>query len=684
MATQQECDRCGVLESYVYPSLVIFVIPVVSLLFFLPSAARESASGDVPAFEYWMVRLSQFCLLISVGVFIMMGAVALVARWSRRALHIGLSVGWQVLRVFSVLQIAAQSCLVVGFSYWIAANWLDVWGLPLLGMACMLALYAPIMVLSATVKSVDDKLQVEGAVLDRHTAMAFWDDLTRLSTAIDTAAPDQIIVGIDDNFFVTEQPLVVNDATYTGRSLYVSLSLLKHLQEREVAAVLAHELAHFSGNDTLYSRRISPILTRYQVYLEETHDTRVISLFHAALLFRVLLQFSLGAIHRQRELRADRLAAEETSDADVARALLRSVAYSAYRRNVEDDLFSAETAHADLDISQRIEDGFHTFALAFAEKHNLGKATTAHPFDLHPPLEQRLSSLGFQATVDSLKALFADTPDRIWYKKISSAETLERSLWSLYEERFRQSHESVLALHYLPKTEEERAIVEKHYPQIVLATCNSWIVVIDCEKIGFQGWDKPLYYREIERITAETEMGRPRLNFLLKRGRRPAYQLPLSKKAADQQQLFAVLRHYHGRYVAAVEYQKRLRKAARAMDVSNETDEREATDEVRISGSLSDQNNVSTDRAESRSVMASVAFDKLPVVLYGAELILDQVTDFTSWCAHLSFELRYQDTRDLKQLYEISEEIARHARGDWKKLAISLLARSYGIEPRPE
>src|SRR5690606_28099334 len=96
----------------------------------------------------------------------------------------------------------------------------------------------------------------------------FWRELKGICDQVGTELPDQVIVGIDDRFFVIETPVCVNGTWYAGRTLYVSLSMLKQLSGREADAVLAHEMAHFSGNDTLHSQKIAPLLSRYQLYLQ--------------------------------------------------------------------------------------------------------------------------------------------------------------------------------------------------------------------------------------------------------------------------------------------------------------------------------------------------------------------------------------------------------------------------------
>ena len=52
-----------------------------------------------------------------------------------------------------------------------------------------------------------------GKVIDRQTAAPLWQELQAICTKVGTAPPDQIIAGIDDNFYVTEMPVTVDGKT---------------------------------------------------------------------------------------------------------------------------------------------------------------------------------------------------------------------------------------------------------------------------------------------------------------------------------------------------------------------------------------------------------------------------------------------------------------------------------------
>ena len=74
-------------------------------------------------------------------------------------------------------------------------------------------------------------------------------------------APDHVIVGLIDGFFVTMSSieLLPSKRVVEGRMLYLPVSQMAMLDRAEITSVLAHELAHFAGEDTDYSQRFLPI-----------------------------------------------------------------------------------------------------------------------------------------------------------------------------------------------------------------------------------------------------------------------------------------------------------------------------------------------------------------------------------------------------------------------------------------
>jgi hypothetical protein len=269
--------------------------------------------------------------------------------------------------------------------------------------------------------------------------------------------------------------------------------------------------------------------------------------------FHALFELSLGKLSRDREFRADRIAAETTSARDFAGAMLRIVGYSKFRHSVERDLFKQEQAMENADVADRIERGFPAFAVAFAADPEIRQSQTAHPFDSHPPMLQRLGALGIELTVEDSQAVLATPGDGGWYHSIPDADAIERQQWRVYEDRFRKYHEESLPFRFLPETAEEQAVVEKSFRPVVFEGKDGTLA-IDFEKIKHATWSDALLFSEIVRC----ELGDYSvLNIYYKRVLENSRPINIKKFSKDHQRVvLAVFQRYYGRYLAAVEYQK--------------------------------------------------------------------------------------------------------------------------------
>jgi Zn-dependent protease with chaperone function len=609
--TRQKLPRFRFVTSFVLPALLVFLVPVVSYFFFHHAQARFDArirdsilqqivndrklteeqraravafftetpfsqllreaenADEVPAdtrLHYatfrWMMLLSAVSILTGVAVFLLAAVCVALSLHSQYAQYLSLSVGWHVLRIYGALQAVAQGILLVALSFWITALWFDFYSLKLILGAGVLAVAAVGLVIAAIFRRIKDDFSVAGLVVSEQEAGAIWTELRRICTRVGTDPPEQIIVGIDDNFFVTEHPVIVGGKTYRGRTLFVSLSLLKQLQAGEAEAVLAHEMAHFSGRDTLYSRKISPLLSRYDHYLQALYEGGVTRpIYYFMLCFRALYQLSLGRLSRQREFRADRISLEATSTRDVAGALLRTVAYSRYRGSVEQDLFKQERALASANVCERIEQGFRHYAACFLSSPDIGQLAPAHPFDSHPPLSQRLEAIGVPLESAETQTLLAAAGDGKWYQYIPNAEQLEKEQWQQYEETFRQYHEQSLPYRFLPETPEEYEIVVKAFPAIAF-TSSQGELTLDHEKLRFDQWPEAIRYGDITNVSLENN----RVLKVTSRGPgKKTHSIKMSK-FADEQPVLDAIRHYYGRYLAAAAYQKQKKEEAGSGD----------------------------------------------------------------------------------------------------------------------
>jgi Zn-dependent protease with chaperone function len=591
----------GLVKKFLLPALSIFLIPALTLAFFLHAQAKYDANGreellalidrdatmtaeekesareqvnTVPfsqeirrpevaagvdsqiVFDYrffrWMILLSLSCLVSAVVVFLLAGMGVLLSMRSQYTQYVSLAVSWYVLRIYGALQTLAQGIMLVALSYWVTAIWFHVYIPKLIFVIAILALLAVGVIIKAIFARLHQNFTVEGTVVDRQHSPQLWHHVDALCEKVGTHKPDQIVLGIDDNFFVTEQPVIVDDKTCSGRTLFASLSLLKQLNGREADAVMAHELAHFSGNDTTYGKKISPLLTRYDHFLNATYTGGItLPVYYFMLCFRGLFELSLRRLSRQREFRADKIAADIASPAGISGALLRIAAYSKYRNGVEKTLFEQERALETANIAGQIESGFPKYAQAFAGEKDLHEVETMHPFDSHPPLAERLSAVGVTLSPEAAERLLSTEGDGAWFRTINDAETLERSQWEAYENRFRNFHKEVLAYRYLPKTDEERALVEEFFPEVRFEGTKDSLA-LDYEKLQLASWPDATYFEEIHSLTLDEGV----LSMTHSTPGKKARAIKLKLFGQQQQAVLDALNKYYVRHHSSRDYQK--------------------------------------------------------------------------------------------------------------------------------
>ncbi len=594
-------------KTFVVPSLLIFVIPIISWAFFeyaesrydhdvreqiqsqIRSEPKLSEEQRAQALEYfdktpfsqqildpetaaqtnssmrfayatfrWMIRLSVASVISGVVVFLFAGICVWFSLRSQLVQYWCLLISWHVLRIYGALQTILLAVLVTELSFWVTAILFESYSLKLILIAALLALVSVAVVIKAIFTNPKTDWDVEGTVLGPDAAAPLWQELNRICEKVGTSPPDQVIAGIDDNFYVTEHPLTVNGTIYRGKTLFVSLPLLKQLHSTEADAILAHEMAHFSGNDTLYSQRISPLLRRYGIYLQGLHEGGISKpIYYFMVCFRAMFDLSLNKLSREREFRADGISAKVTSARDFAAALLRVVAYSKFRRSIELDLFSQKQVLKMADVSNRIENGFVAYTTEFANDPTISQSETAHPFDSHPPTSQRLTQLGVDPGSEQARQLLDVATDGGWYAKIPNAAELEQQMWQAFEQRFREAHEQSLPYRLLPETPEEQVLVEAAVPALSFEG-QQGTLTMDFEKVHHAPWPDPLFFREFIRCQLNDKQT---LTIYFERSGHRERPIEI-KKLAQGQEFLAAFQNYYGRYLAAADYQKQIKEAA--------------------------------------------------------------------------------------------------------------------------
>jgi Zn-dependent protease with chaperone function len=418
------------------------------------------ACSDVRQFD-WMRLLALGSLLLGVASAVFALLCALGAFISRPFQYGSFVVGWNVLQLTSAVQALAQGALAVWLSYWMTAVWMERYYPKLIGLMGVLAAIGVFVVVVAIFSRPALDFKVEAEVLEPSRAPELWAHVRRLCEQLKTPPPDHILAGIDTNFFVTESDVSVGGQRLSGRTLFVSLSLLRMLERAEADAVLAHEMGHLLGGDTGHSKRLAPRLAHFSSYLQTLRDAGLTRpIYHFMLAYRALFELSLGRSRRASELAADRLAASVTSSRDIARSLVKVGAYASFRERVEADLFSRSEQQQTVAIAERVAHGFVEYASSETVHGDLHGTVTPHPFDSHPPLAARLENVGVAlAPTDVVQLLLEPTHDS-WVSTIQDAEAIEARLWGEYEQRFAEAHDLALAYRYVPNNEAERQHVE--------------------------------------------------------------------------------------------------------------------------------------------------------------------------------------------------------------------------------
>jgi Zn-dependent protease with chaperone function len=240
-----------------------------------------------------------------------------------------------------------------------------------------------------------------------------------IAARLGSGPPEHVFVGLDPTFFVTEADVVATDGRFRGRSLYLSLTLSEILTPPELRAVLGHEMGHFRGSDTEFSRRFYPV---YRGADEAIHGlavaagdsgARAVALIPASLLLGLFIDGFVAAergISRDRELVADAAGAEAATARSLGTALVKILAFSPqWDRVLEGMAEGKRHGTAVTNAATRFQELARAAAAPRAGGADvlagLDARTIPHPTDSHPPLTQRLAALNLAQSELAAEAL---------------------------------------------------------------------------------------------------------------------------------------------------------------------------------------------------------------------------------------------------------------------------------------
>ncbi len=256
-----------------------------------------------------------------------------------------------------------------------------------------------------------------------------WQVAREVAQEVGTEPPRTILLGLEPNCYVTEVPVRYPGGQSQGRLLYLSLPLLAILERDELRAVLAHEFAHFHGEDTAFSRRFYPLYRGAREALANAvaalgENPRSIAVLPAIPVLGYAVEaFEVAAAERSRlrELEADRTAAQVAGSLAIATALVKvhlaGSAWPSYLRQLRQ--WSRQDAEARRQWATAVKNSDYARLAELAETMNetmprmsssitwhvadaarskvapdwLAAGTQPHPVDSHPPLAARLEAL---------------------------------------------------------------------------------------------------------------------------------------------------------------------------------------------------------------------------------------------------------------------------------------------------
>lgn len=343
--------------------------------------------------------------------------VGLLTRGNRTLLVIAFVPGLYLTTLVLVGIILVHAAIAIGIIYYLTAVFLGIIPTGILfaiGLGATLGIWAMARAtLSVVCKS---QTYVVGSELSREDAPLLWSHVESLATNIGALHPQHIIVGLDPNFFVTEAKVVCLSGNITGRTLYCSLPLCRILSKGEMSAVVGHELGHYKGKDTKFSKRFYPVYRGTTEAIASLHAAggegiHALALIPAMAVLGYFLEcFSLAEhrLGRERELAADTVGAGVTNASTMATALVKVHAFTAYWVTLQ------ETAVAALKQGNMFVNISRTYAETCAQNagpsalQGIAESHTSHPTDTHPSLGARLKNL--RTSLQEVSAAALDVP----------------------------------------------------------------------------------------------------------------------------------------------------------------------------------------------------------------------------------------------------------------------------------
>ena len=246
---------------------------------------------------------------------------------------------------------------------------------------------------------------------------ALWDLAEQCADIVGSTPPDNILVGMSANFYVTETSVSLvgqwRSPVVAGRTLYVSAPLLRLMNRAETSAMLAHEFSHFTGRDTVYSTQVAPVYASLTSGIHAIRSEVDWSIKGIVLILPMLITIAYhrmfrildNTVSRRRELRCDEIAAEVYGQVHFGDGLLKVVGYGALLSgNIDGQFVSLLRENRTF---QNYPEWFSYFAREESSRSAVSRilsyaaAAKTRAADSHPALGARLKALNVSSLLRS-------------------------------------------------------------------------------------------------------------------------------------------------------------------------------------------------------------------------------------------------------------------------------------------
>ena len=379
-----------------------------------PEAAAELAEAcNDTRILGWLRALVVVSLVLSGVLLAVSVAIVAASRDNRARMATLFRPGLTFLLVGLGVLILAEGLIVVGAMWELMLMFGRIFPFVILGagVAVLLGVVGVLRALWAMLRR--DALPAAGLELRRDRYPELFAEVDEIAARVGTEPPTTILAGLEPTFYVVDAEVEGLRERFRGKVMYLSVLVSRVLSRDELRAIIGHELGHFRGLDTAYSKAFAPVyaggMTSLQALSQAMSGWRGIAMLPAyKLLEAFFLSFaeSERSIGRTRELEADVAGVEASSREALGSSLLKLERTAAgWDMALDEAIRAARSGAPAPNLADAFADRTRELA-ALGPVIGGGERQIVHPFDSHPPVADRLAAVDLRA--EDLEAAVRD------------------------------------------------------------------------------------------------------------------------------------------------------------------------------------------------------------------------------------------------------------------------------------